>query len=211
MEAAWMELEECTEVAKEEIKYIVEQVLKKNLEELKLLARDLAKLKICLEKPFPTITYTEALNILKDKSGLEIPWGKDLRTIEEDELMKHFETPIIVTHYPKQVMAFYKPVEKESNTPGPVARCFDMLAPEGYGELIGGSERDINIKELKKYLEKDGENPANYEFYFDTRRYGSVPHSGYGLGFERLIAWICGLENIKDAIPFPRTLTRMSP
>ncbi len=211
MEAAWMELEECTEVAKEEIRYIVEQVLKNNREELKLLERDLTKLEVCLQKPFPTITYTEALNILKEKSGLDIPWGKDLRTIEEDELMKHFDTPIVVTHYPKQVMAFYKPVEKESNTPGPVARCFDMLAPEGFGELIGGSERDINIEELKKYLEKDGENPANYEFYFDTRRYGSVPHSGYGVGVERLIAWICGLENIKDAIPFPRTLTRMSP
>lgn len=211
MEAAWMELEECTEVAKEEIKYIVEQVLEKNQEELKLLERDLTKLEVCLEKPFPTVTYTEALSILKDKSGLDIPWGKDLRTIEEDELMKHFDTPIVVTHYPKQVMAFYKPVDKDAKAPGPVARCFDMLAPEGYGELIGGSERDINTEELKKYLEQDGESPDNYEFYFDTRRYGSVPHSGYGLGFERLIAWICGLENIKDAIPFPRTLTRMRP
>jgi asparaginyl-tRNA synthetase len=211
MEAAWMELEECTEVAKEEIRYIIEQILVNNREELKLLERDLTKLEVCLKKPFPTINYTEALDILKKKSGLDIPWGKDLRTIEEDELMKHFDTPIVVTHYPKQVMAFYKPVDKDAKAPGPVARCFDMLAPEGYGELIGGSERDINTEELKRYLEQDGENPANYEFYFDTRRYGSVPHSGYGLGFERLIAWICGLENIKDAIPFPRTLTRMRP
>jgi asparaginyl-tRNA synthetase len=211
MEAAWMELEECTEVAKEEIRYIIEQILVNNRKELKLLERDLIKLEVCLKKPFPTITYTEALDILKKKSGLDIPWGKDLRTIEEDELMKHFDTPIVVTHYPKQVMAFYKPVDKDAKAPGPVARCFDMLAPEGYGELIGGSERDINTEELKRYLEQDGENPANYEFYFDTRRYGSVPHSGYGLGFERLIAWICGLENIKDAIPFPRTLTRMRP
>jgi asparaginyl-tRNA synthetase len=211
MEAAWMELEECTEVAKEEIRYIIEQVLKNNKEDLKLLDRDLSKLEICLEKTFPTITYTEALEILKEKSGLDIPWGKDLRTVEEDELMKHFDTPVVVTHYPKQVMAFYKPVDKEAKAPGPVARCFDMLAPEGYGELIGGSERDINIEELKRYLEQDGENPDHYEFYFDTRKYGSVPHSGYGLGVERLIAWICGLENIKDAIPFPRTLTRMIP
>jgi asparaginyl-tRNA synthetase len=213
MEAAWMELEECTDVAKDEVKYIIDQVLKNNKEELELLERDLSKLKVCLTKPFPTITYTEALEILKEKSGLSIPWGKDLRTIEEDEVMKHFDTPVIVTHYPKQVMAFYKPVEKneKSKAPGPVARCFDMLAPEGYGELIGGSERDIDIKELKKYLEIEGENPANYQFYFDTRKYGSVPHSGYGLGMERLITWICGLDNIKDAIPFPRTSTRMRP
>ncbi|MEE9150761.1 MAG: asparagine--tRNA ligase [Thermoplasmata archaeon] len=211
MEAAWMELKECTEVAKEEIKCIIQQVLEKNKGDLELLERDLTKLEVCLEKPFPTVTYTEALNILKEKSGLEIPWGKDLRTIEEDELMKQFDTPVVVTHYPKAVMAFYKPVEKDAKAPGPVARCFDMLAPEGYGEMIGGSERDTDIKELKKYLERDGENPENYEFYFDTRRYGSVPHSGYGLGVERLIAWICGLDNIKDAIPFPRTLTRIGP
>ncbi|UCE73677.1 MAG: asparagine--tRNA ligase, partial [Methanomassiliicoccales archaeon] len=136
MEAAWMELEECTEVAKEEVKYIVKQVLKKNENELNLLERDLAKLKICLKKPFPTITYTEALDILKENSDLEIPWGKDLRTVEEDELLNHFDTPLLVTHYPKEVMAFYKPVEKNVDAPGPVARCFDMLAPEGYGELI---------------------------------------------------------------------------
>lgn len=211
MEAAWMELEECTEVAKEEIKYIIQQVLEKNRDDLELLKRDITKLEVCLKKPIPTISYTKALEILKEKSGSEIPWGKDLRTVEEDELMNHFDTPLVVTHYPKEVMAFYKPVDFEAEAPGPVAKCFDMLAPEGHGELIGGSERDINIEELKKHLEKNGESPANYKFYFDIRKYGSVPHSGYGLGVERLIAWICGLDNIKDAIPFPRTITRMSP
>jgi asparaginyl-tRNA synthetase len=211
MEAAWMELEECTEVAKEEVKYIIQEVLEKNRDELALLERDPSKLEVCSEKPFPTITYTEALDTLKEKSGLEIPWGKDLRTVEEDELMKHFDTPVVVTHYPKEVMAFYKPVDEKAQAPGPVAKCFDMLAPEGGGELVGGSERDTNVEELKRYLEKNGESPENYKFYFDIRKYGSVPHSGYGLGVERLIAWICGLDNIKDAIPFPRTITRMSP
>jgi asparaginyl-tRNA synthetase len=211
MEAAWMELEECTEVAKEEIKFIVKEVLDKNQKELEILERDKSKLKVCLKKPFPTITYTQALDILKEKSGLDIPWGKDLRTVEEDELMKHFDTPVVVTHYPKEIMAFYKPVDAEAEAPGSVAKCFDMLSPEGYGELIGGSERDINIKELKKYLEKDGESPSDYKFYFDSRKYGSVPHSGYGLGLERLIMWICGIPNIKDAIPFPRSMTRMRP
>jgi asparaginyl-tRNA synthetase len=211
MEAAWMELKECTEVAKEEVKFIVGEVLDNNRSELEILERDKLELEACLTTPFPTITYTEALEIMKDKSGLEIPWGKDLRTVEEDEIMKHFNTPVVVTHYPKEVMAFYKPVDADADAPGPVAKCFDMLAPGGYGELIGGSERDTNIEELKKYLEKDGESPTDYKFYFDTRRYGSVPHSGYGLGLERLIMWLCGIPNIKDAIPFPRTMTRMRP
>jgi len=211
MEAAWMELNECTEVAKDEIKFIIETVLDKNKNELEVLGRDLPKLEVCLEKPFPTITYTEALDILKEKSAIEIPWGKDLRTVEEDELMKHFDTPVVVTHYPKEIMAFYKPVDPDADAPGPVAKCFDMLAPEGYGELVGGSQRDTDIEQLKEYLEKDGESPSDYKFYFDTRRYGSVPHSGYGVGFERLIAWICGVDNIKDAIPFPRTMTRVKP
>ncbi len=211
MEAAWMELAECTEVAKKEVVFIIQKVLEKNKKELELLGRDVSDLEVCLTKPLPTVTYTEVLDILNKKSHMEIPWGKDLRTVEEDEVMKHFDTPIVVTHYPKEVMAFYKPVDQNADAPGPVAKCFDMLAPEGYGELIGGSERDININELMKYLKKDGEDPANYEFYFDTRKYGSVPHSGYGLGVERLIAWICGLDNIKDAIPFPRTRTRIRP
>jgi asparaginyl-tRNA synthetase len=211
MEAAWMDLDECTEIAKEEVKFIVKEVLEKNQKDLETLGRDKSKLQISLEKSFPTITYTEALDILKEKNALEIPWGKDLRTVEEDEVMKHFDTPVVVTHYPKEVMAFYKPVDKDAQAPGPVAKCFDMLAPEGYGELIGGSQRDTSIEELEKYLEMDGESPSDYKFYFDTRRYGSVPHSGYGLGMERLVMWICGIPNIKDAIPFPRTMTRMKP
>jgi asparaginyl-tRNA synthetase len=211
MEAAWMGLAECTEVAKEEVKFIVGQVLDKNRGDLESLGRDITRLMPSLEKPLPTITYTEALDLLKDKSDIDIQWGKDLRTVEEDEIMKHFDTPVVVTHYPKEVMAFYKPVDNEAKAPGPVAKCFDMLAPEGYGELVGGSERDTDVDELRKYLERDGEDPANYEFYFDINRYGSVPHSGYGLGVERLVAWICGLDNIKDAIPFPRTITRITP
>jgi len=211
MEAAWMRLEECTEVAKEEVRFIIKRVLENNRKELEFLGRDTKALEEMVKKDLPTITYTEALNILKEKSGMEVEWGKDLRTIEESELMKHFDTPVVVTHYPKEVMAFYKPVDRDAEAPGPVARCFDMLAPEGYGEIIGGSERDTSIEEMKKYLEKDGEDPKNYEFYFDTRRYGSVPHSGYGLGVERVVAWISGIENVKDAIPFPRTPSRIRP
>lgn len=208
MEAAWMELDEVTEVAKDEVRFILQEVLKHNRKELGILGQNIKKLEAIAKKPFPTITYTKALQILKEKEGIKIAWGKDLRTIEEDQLMQHFDTPVIVTHYPKEIMAFYKPRDpKEPKT----ALCFDMLAPEGYGELIGGSQRDTDIKELIASLKKMGEKPENYEWYLDLRKYGSVPHSGYGLGVERLVAWLCKLENIKDAIAFPRTQRRFKP
>ena len=139
---------------------------------------------------------------------MQVAWGKDLRTIEEDELMKEFSSPIIVTNYPKEIMAFYKPRDPKNPK---TALCFDMLAPEGYGEIIGGSQRDTDIQEIENALKKDGEDPNNYKFYLDLRKYGSVPHSGYGLGVERVISWICCLDNIKDAIPFPRTMLRKGP
>ena len=212
MEAAWLGYIEATEIAKDEIKFIISEVLKNNRTELEYLEADINNLETMLEKPWPTITYTEALDILNKKSNLEIPWGKDLRTIEEDELMKYFETPVVVIQYPKEIMAFYKPVDETAvAAPGPVAKCFDMLAPKGYGELIGGSERDTDVTALIKALEAEGESIENYDWYLDLRRYGSVQHSGYGVGVERLTSWICNLDNIKDAIPFPRTITRFSP
>ena len=211
MEVAWMELEECTEVGKEEVKFIIKNVLEKNIKELEILGRDVSSLQTCLEKPFPTITYTEALAILKEKAGMDVEWGKDLRTIEEQTLMEHFDTPVVVTHYPKETMAFYKPVDQSAEAPGPVALCFDMLAPEGGLEIIGGSQRDADINSLIQCLDDEGEDVNNYDWYLDLRRYGSVVHSGYGLGVERLVQWITGLDNIKDTIAFPRTTTRITP
>jgi asparaginyl-tRNA synthetase len=212
MEAAWMDYMEVIEIAKGEIKFIISEVLKTNREELEILEINIEKFENMITKPWPTITYTDALNIIREKSGLEINWGKDLRTIEEDELMKHFNTPVAVIQYPKDIMAFYKPVDEEvKDTQGPVAKCFDMLIPEGWGELIGGSERDTDVNRLIDALEREGEIVENYDWYLDLRRYGSVVHSGYGVGVERLIAWLCNLDNIKDAIPFPRTLTRLTP
>jgi len=139
---------------------------------------------------------------------MKVTWGKDLRTIEEEKLMNHFDKPLIVTHYPKEIMAFYKPKDKKDPK---TALCFDMLAPEGYGEMIGGSQRDTDIPSLKQSLKDMGENPKDYEFYLDTRKYGSVPHSGYGLGIARVIAWLCKLDTVKDAVPFPRTPLRWKP
>jgi len=208
MEAAWMDLSDVVSLAKEEVAYILSQVLQHNKNDLELLGQDIAKLNEIAKTEFPTITYTTALQILKEKEGMEIEWGKDLRTIEEDKLMNQFTTPVVVTNYPLEIMAFYKPKdEKDPRT----ALCFDMLAPEGYGEIIGGSQRSTDIAAMTERLGQMGENVQNYQWYFDLRRYGSVPHAGYGLGVERLIAWICKAENIKDTIPFPRTLLRFRP
>ena len=208
MEAAWVDLHDVSEIAKNEIKYILKEVLKNNKHELETLGQDISRLEGISKAIFPTITYTKALEILKEKENLDISWGKDLRTTEEDALMKHFKTPVVVTNYPLEIMAFYKPVDPEDPK---TALCFDMLAPGGYGEIVGGSQRSQNINEMKKRLKEMGEKIENYQWYFDLRRYGSVPHSGYGLGVERAIAWICGLDNIKDAIPFPRTVLRFRP
>jgi len=208
MEAAWMDLHDVSEMAKNEVKFILQEVLDKNMYELGVLKQDVEKLRRITTSEFPTITYTEALQILKDKDNSDIEWGKDLRTLEEDMVMKHFDTPVVVTHYPLEIMAFYKPADpKDTKT----ALCFDMLAPEGYGEIVGGSQRSLDIEAMKQRLREMGEKLENYDWYFDLRRYGSVPHAGYGLGVERLVAWVCGLDNIKDAIPFPRTLLRFRP
>ncbi len=205
MEAAWMDLKDVMGIAEDLIVYIVEKVLKENREELAILERDVSKLEK-IKKPFHRITYTEALEILKKE--MDVEWGKDLRTIEEEKIMEKFDRPVMVTHYPKKIMAFYKPSDPENRE---VALCFDMLAPEGYGEIVGGSQRDDNVEAMKKKLEEDGEDLNNYQWYFETRKFGSVPHAGFGMGVERIIAWICGLDNIRDAIPFPRTMVRRHP
>ena len=208
MEAAWMDLDEVTEVAKDEVKFILKEVLKYNKRELDVLEQDIKKLERVAEARFPTITYTEAIDILNKKANMNIKWGKDLRTLEENKLMDYFDMPVVVTNYPIEIMAFYKPKDpKDPKT----ALCFDMIAPGGYGEIVGGSQRSLDVKEMTRRLEEMGEKTDNYEWYFDLRKYGSVIHSGYGLGVERVVAWICGIDNIKDAIPFPRTVIRFSP
>jgi len=208
MEVAWADLDELMDYAEEMTKHVIKKVLERNKKELEILGRDIKKLEPSLKKKFPRITYDEILQILKTKKRINIPWGKDLRTIEEEKIMELYDTPVLVHHYPKEIMAFYKPRDPKNPK---TARCFDMLAPEGNGELIGGSERDTNINELKKSLRAKGEKPEDYSYYFDIHSYGAIPHGGYGLGTERLIKWICGLDTIKDAIAFPRTVTRWKP
>ena len=208
MEVAWANFKDIQNYGEKLLKYIVKKVLEKNKEELEILGRDIKKLEPTIKKSFPRMTYDEALKILKEKANIKIPWGKDLRTIEEDELSKIYDTPIIVTNYPKEVKAFYM---KETDGNSKVVNGCDFIAPDGYGEIIGGSEREADPEKIKKRLIEMGEKPEQYAFYLDTRIYGSVPHGGFGMGVERVIAWICGLDTIKDAIAFPRTMTRWKP
>src|SRR3989344_750046 len=208
MEMAWCHFTDIQMHGESLLKHIIKTVLEKNAKELGLLKRDISKLQPSTVKQFPRITYDEALKLLKEKNSINLPWGEDLRTVEEDELMKHFDTPVIVTHYSKKVKAFYmKEDEKNSEV---VLGC-DFLVPEGYGEIIGGSQREEVLEKVERRLREQGEDPAKYQFYLDTRRYGSVPHGGFGMGVERVISWLCGLDNIKDAIPFPRTMVRFTP
>ncbi len=208
MEVAWIGLDELMDYAEGLIKHIIKRVLEDNKLELEILGRDVQKLEPTLKKKFPRITYDEALKILKDKCKMSVPWGKDLRTVEEDKLMELYDVPVFVTMYPKELMAFYKPRDRDNPK---VARCFDLLGPEGNHEIAGGSERDTNIEELKKSLKALGEKLEDYGYYLDTRKYGSIPHAGFGMGTERVIKWICGLESVKDTIAFPRTPGRFTP
>jgi len=208
MEVAWADFNEIIDYGEKLLKHLVKTVLEKNKKELESLERDLKKLEPTIKKQFVRMTYDEALKILKDKCGMKVPWGKDLRTVEEEKLTQLYDVPVIVTHYPKKVKAFY--MTEDPKNLDVVLGC-DFLAPEGHGEIIGGSHREHDIEKVKKRLEEDGEEPCEYEFYLDTRRYGSVPHGGFGLGVERVIKWICGLDNIKDCIPFPRTMERYKP
>ncbi len=208
MEMAWSTFKDIQDHGEKLIKHAVKKVLEINLSELAVLERNVKKLEPIIKKPFVRMTYTEALKLLKEKCNMDIEWGKDLRTIEEDKLSSLYDVPIICTHYPKIVKAFYMIEEPEN--PETVQGC-DFIAPEGYGEIIGGSQREHDIEKIKQRLLEQGEDLENYTFYLDTRKYGSVPHGGFGLGVERIISWICGLDNIKDAIPFPRTMERYKP
>lgn len=208
MEGAWIDFEELQDYGEALIKHVIKAVLDKHKEDLEILKRDYRLLETAISKPFVRMTYTEALKLLKEKEDLDVEWGKDLRTIEEDKLSKMADTFTIITRYPKQVKAFYM---KEDPKDQKVVLGFDCIGPEGYGEIIGASEREADLDKIIERLKEQGEDPKNYEFYLDTRRYGSVPHSGFGMGVERLISYITGMTSIKDAIPFPRTMVRYKP
>ena len=208
MEMAWSTFKDIQNHGEALLKQVLTRILEKHKGDLEIIGRDWKKLVPAVEKPFVRMTYTQALTVLKEKFKMDIEWGKDLRTIEEEKLTTLYDVPVICTNYPKKVKAFY--MKEDPQDPRTVQGC-DFLAPEGYGEIIGGSQREEDLEEIKKRLVEQGEDPSQYEFYLDTRRYGSVPHGGFGMGVERIVRWICGFESIKDAIPFPRNPERYKP
>jgi asparaginyl-tRNA synthetase len=205
-EMAFCEFEENLKVQEEMVTYIVKTVLEKRRRELEALKRDVKPL-LKVEPPFERISYTEAIDMLQ-RAGFQIEWGEDLGAPHERYISLQFEKPVFVHRYPAKAKAFYMQPDPENPE---VVLCADLMAPEGYGEIIGGSQRIHDLKLLEKRIEEFGLPKQAYEWYLDLRRYGSVPHSGFGLGIERTVMWICKLKHIRETIPFPRTLTRIYP
>ncbi|HUI41179.1 MAG TPA: asparagine--tRNA ligase [Terriglobia bacterium] len=205
-EVAFAHLDDACALAEELIAHIVGRVLERRRPELKVLERDAGKLE-AVKPPFPRLTYDEALKTLKEK-GSEIEWGSDFGGTDETILSEQFDRPVIVTRYPAQVKAFYMATDPERPE---VALCVDVLAPEGYGEIVGGGERLADFDELLKRIASQNLPREAFEWYLDLRRYGSVPHAGFGMGIERAVAWICGLDHVRETIPFPRMLYRLKP
>ncbi len=205
-EMAWSNMYDVMKVAEGLICHVVRKVLDERLEELSILGRDVEKLEN-VRPPFPRVLYDDAIEILKRK-GVNIEWGADLGADEERLLMQEFDTPIHLYGFPEQIKAFY-----HKNDPKDPKRTLsvDVLAPEGYGEIVGGGERIEDPNQLIEKIRKFGLDPKDYEWYIDLRRYGSVPHAGFGLGVDRLVMWICGLDHIRDAVPFPRDIRRIAP
>jgi asparaginyl-tRNA synthetase len=205
-EVAFAGLDDVMQLAEDLVAGVVARVLDKCRPELETLGRDVGKLERCTP-PFPRISYDEAIKILKEK-GSEIEWGGDFGGTDETLLAENFDRPVMVHRYPSQVKAFYMRPDPERPE---LALCVDVLAPEGYGEIIGGSERLADYNLLVKRMEESKLPREAFEWYLDLRRYGTVPHGGFGMGIERAVAWICGLEHVRETIPFPRMLYRLTP
>ncbi|HYT00153.1 MAG TPA: asparagine--tRNA ligase [Thermoplasmata archaeon] len=206
MEQAWAGMDEVLQHAEGVISHACQRVAEERPDDVVALGRTPEFLK-AVKPPFERLTYDEALKILKSK-GMDVEWGKDLRTLEERALTEGKTKPVIVTHYPLVSQAFYK--ARDPKHPDLVL-AFDVIAGDGVGEVVGGSERETDLAMIKRGLAEQGEDPKAYEWYLDSRRFGSVPHAGFGMGMERLIQWICKLDHIRDAVPFPRTPARFYP
>lgn len=206
-EAAFMDLEGDINLAEDFLCFVVEQVLNTHEKDLTgILERDLSILKNT-QKPFPRLHYLEAVQKIQDL-GMEIEQGGDFGAPHETELTKLYDKPLVVTNFPSAIKAFYMKKDPQNPT---YAQCMDILAPEGYGEIIGGGQREDNLPFLLAEIKKHGLNQADFEWFLDLRRYGSVPHAGFGMGIERCVAWVCGLHHVRETIPFARTLDRLSP
>ena len=205
-EMAFATLEDALALAEDMLVHVVAEVLERKKPELEALDRDLSKL-VAIQKPFPRLTYDEAAVILKDHPDSTFRYGDDFGAPDETILSLRHDRPVMITHYPAAVKAFY--MKREPGTEK--VRCVDVLGPEGVGELIGGSQREDDLELLLARIRAEQLPEEAFQWYLDLRRYGSVPHSGFGLGLERTVAWIAGVEHVREAIPFPRTMYRMEP
>jgi asparaginyl-tRNA synthetase len=205
-EIAFADLNECMQIEEELVSYIVQRCLQNRARELEVLERDTSYLKNVVP-PFPRITYTEAIDMLQ-KKGVEVQWGDDFGAPHETVLGESFDKPVFVHHYPTAIKAFYMEADPVDPT---ACLSVDLLAAEGYGEIIGGGQRTASLELLEQRIKEHKLPREAYEWYLDLRRYGSVPHSGFGLGIERTVAWICKIDHVRETIPFPRVLNRLYP
>tara|TARA_Y100001936_G_C15773562_1_gene507534 strand:- start:71 stop:700 length:630 start_codon:yes stop_codon:yes gene_type:complete len=205
-EIAFCEIEEDIKWAEDLLAYVISHVLENCKEHLVILERDIEQLEK-IKTPFPRLSYTECIEMLK-ADGFEINWGDDFGSPEETHIAGKFDSPVVVHRFPSKIKAFYMKRDPENDD---VVLGMDILAPEGYGEIVGGSERETNIDVLLERIDEEGLNKEDYEWFLDLRRFGSVPHSGFGMGLERVVAWLCGLTHIRETVPFARTMSRITP
>ncbi len=219
-EMAYYDIDDDMDLIEDFLEYVVQRVLERSRADLELLGRDITKLQN-VKKPFPRITYEEAVEILRKKdiplirktaNGEEhirpFPWGEDFGAPHEEAIVEQYDKPVMVHRWPAEAKSFY--MKRDPNDPK-IALGVDVLAPEGFGEIIGGSQREDNFEELEKRIKEHDLPLEEFQWYLDLRRYGSVPHSGFGLGVERMVSWICNLEHIREAIPFARRPNRIRP
>ncbi|MBI3544676.1 MAG: asparagine--tRNA ligase, partial [Deltaproteobacteria bacterium] len=206
-EVAWNDLDDNMKLGEDFVEYVVQRVLERRAPELKTLERDLTKLQK-IKGPFPKITYDEALKVL-EKRGVGVPWGEDFGAPQETALGEEFNgMPVWMHRMPAEIKAFY--FKKDPTNPKLALGC-DLIALDGYGEIIGGGQREENYAALMKEVEHHKLPVADYQWYLDLRKFGSVPHAGFGLGVERTVAWICGLDHVRETIPFPRMIHTLRP
>lgn len=205
-EVAFLDLDGAMDLAEDLVVYVVAQVLEKRKLELEAIERDLSLLER-IQKPFPRITYTDAVDMLI-RAGHEFTWGNDIGGDEETVISNQFDRPVLVHHFPAAIKAFYM---KRDALDDRLALGFDMLAPEGRGEIVGGAQREDDYQTLLERIHTEQLPQEAYEWFLDLRRYGTVPHAGFGLGLERVVGWICGLPHVRETIPFPRMMSRLRP
>jgi len=201
-----MDLAGDMDLAEDFVASIVARVLATRRRELEVLERDIGVLEK-VRKPFPRIAYAQALELLRDK-GVSVEWGADFGADDETAISSSFDRPVLVHRYPIECKAFYMKADPADPR---VALCVDMLAPEGYGEIIGGGQREDDLETLRSKVRQHGLPEDAFGWYLDLRRYGSVPHAGFGMGIERVVAWLCGLPHVRETVPFPRMLERLRP